>query len=396
MAPGDDATDDEMSEVGESSWLERLGESFGSILVGLLLIVGACVLLFWNEDRAVKTARSLQEGSGVVRTVSADTIDPANEGRLVHVVGPLKTGGPAEDSEFGVKSPGIRLRRTVEMYQWTEDQQSESHKRLGGGEETRTTYKYSHSWSALPTDSEKFHDRRGHANPQMTYRTRLMLAPNVKLGAFFVPPEMLYRFGSEQALPVGGEEAQALAKRIDKPVRVADGVLYIGRDPGQPVVGDYRITFTDVPLQTASVVAQQAGETFEPYHTQAGAAVEMMSAGQLAAVDQFKDAQADNRTWTWLIRAAGCVLIGFGFATVMAPIQVLADIIPLLGDFVGAGIGLLALALTAILAPVVIAIAWFAYRPMVAAGALAAGVVLAVVALWLARHRKARGAAAPV
>jgi hypothetical protein len=395
MAPGDDAADDEMSEVGESSWLEQLGESFGSILVGLLLIAGACVLLFWNEGRAVRTARSLQEGSDVVRTVSADTIDPANEGRRVHIVGMLKAGGPAEDPEFDMKSPGVRLRRTVEMYQWAEDQQSEQHKRLGGGEETRTTYRYGHSWSDLPIDSEQFHDRHGHANPEMAYRTRLMLAPNIKLGAFFVPPEVLYRFGSEQSLQAGEAQAQALAKRIDRPVRVADGVLYIGKDPGQPAVGDYRITFTDVPLQTASVVAQQAGETFEPYRTQAGDAVEMMSAGQRAAVDRFKDAQDDNPTWTWAIRAAGCVLMGFGFATLMAPIQALADVIPLLGDCVAAGVGLPALAFTAILAPVIIAVAWFAYRPMVAMGALAAGVVLAAAALWLAHRRKARGTAAP-
>ena len=56
MAKSDD--DDEVSEVTESSWFKRLGQSMAGILVGSVLIIGACVLLFWNEGRAVKTARS--------------------------------------------------------------------------------------------------------------------------------------------------------------------------------------------------------------------------------------------------------------------------------------------------------------------------------------------------
>jgi hypothetical protein len=386
--------DEESSEVEESSWLERLAGSFGGIIFGLLLVVVAGALLFWNEGHAVKAARSLAEGSGVVRTVPADRIAPANDGRLVHVVGMLTASGPVADPEFGMKSHSIRLKRTVEMFQWTETSESESTKKPGGSEQTRTTYKYKRAWSERPVDSEAFHQPRGHANSEMTYRTHYALAPGPRLGAFIVPPEMLYRFGTEEPLRATDEQAQALQKRLGRTVRTVDGVLYISSDPEHPEIGDFRITYTRVPLQTATVVAVQVGQTFDAYHVRAGGTVELMKPGKVPAADLFKEAQDDNRAWTWLIRAGGCLLMMFGFAVVMGPVRVLADVIPLLGNIVGAGVALLALMLTCILAPVIIAVGWFFYRPVVALAVLAGGAALAGGAYWLARRRQARQAPA--
>jgi len=137
----------------------------------------------------------------------------------------------------------------------------------------------------------------------------------------------------------------------------------------------------------------QAGQTFDAYHARAGGTVELMKPGKVLAADLFKEAQDDNRAWTWLIRAGGCLLMMFGFAAVMGPVRVLADVIPLLGDIVGAGVALLALMLTCILAPVIIAVGWFFYRPVVALAVLAGGAALAGGAYWLARRRKAPASA---
>jgi hypothetical protein len=397
MADGDDtvSTSDETSEVEESSWLERLGQSFVGILFGIVFIIGACVLLFWNEGRAVATAKSLTEGSGVVRSVSADTIDPQNEGKLVYVTADLTTSGPAVDTEFGVTSSGVRIMRQAEMFQWVEDQQSESHKKLGGGEETRTTYKYKRDWSEQPEDSSKFRDRRNHTNPQMIYRTRTARAPQVNAGAFIVPPGMLYRFGDPQALAVTDDQAQAMKQKIGKDMQAADGVLYIAGDPTHPEIGDYRITFTEVPVQTVSIVAQQAGSTFMPYRTKAGGTVQLIKSGKFDATDLFKEARSDNRTWTWLIRLGGFVLMFFGFVLITRPLAVLADVIPFLGDIVGAGLGIVGLLATFIVAPIVVATAWFVYRPVIAVIVLAVGAVVVVGVGWLGKQRRARKPAAP-
>jgi hypothetical protein len=394
----DDDTDigsrdgEEVTETKETSWLSRLGQAFAGIIFGLLLIVASCVLLFWNEGRAVTTARSLAEGAGLVRTVAADKVDLANEGRLVHAIGTLSTTGPATDNEFAMKSDGVHLVRHVQMFQWTEESESESSKKLGGGETTKTTYKYKRDWIDKPVDSSKFHTREGHANPQMTWRLRQALAPGIKLGAFSMPDTLMRGFGKEDSLEVGDEQVAAAQKRTQKPVQAIDGALYVGRDPAQPSVGDFKITFAEVKAQTASVVARQAGPTFEAYTTHAGGKVELMAAGSVPASDMFKEAQDENRLWTWLIRLGGCVAMFIGFLLITNPLKVLADVIPILGDIVGAGTAVVAFLGTVMIAPVVIAIAWFAYRPVVAVITLVVGAALVAGAGYLARQHKSRKA----
>jgi len=390
---------DQVTVEQSSSWLGRLGRSFAGIVFGILLVIVACVLLFWNEGRAVKTARSLSEGAGIVKTVAADKPDPANDGKLVHVTGALTASGPVFDAEFGMKSEGVRLVRNVEMYQWTEESESETSKRLGGGETTRTTYKYKREWADHAVDSGRFHERNGHANPHMIWSKRNQAAPDIKLGAFAVPPDMIGRFGSEQPLAVADAQVDAVKKKhSDKDVAVIDGALYVGKDPGQPVIGDYRVSYSEVPRQTASVVARQstgqAGSTFEPYRTDAGGTVALIDPGEVPAKDMFKEAQDENRMWTWIIRAGGAIGMFIGFALMMGPIGVLADIIPILGDVVEAGVGVVALLLTLILAPLTVAIAWFVYRPLVAVIVLVLGGALAYGAVHWARARKAAPATA--
>jgi hypothetical protein len=390
----DEGAPDQVTVEQSSSWLGRLGRSLAGIVVGIVLVVAACVLLFWNEGRAVKTARSLSEGAGIVKTVAADRPEPANDGKLVHVMGALTTSGPVLDAEFGMRSQGVRLVRHVEMYQWTEESESETSKRLGGGETTRTTYKYKREWADHAVNSGHFHERNGHANPHMIWSKRNQAAPDIKLGAFAVPQSLIGRFGREQPLAVADAQVEAVKKKhADKDVQLIDGALYVGKDPGQPVIGDYRISYGEVPRQSASVIARQVGSTFEPYRTNAGGTVELIDAGEVPAKDMFKEAQDENRMWTWIIRAGGALGMFIGFGLMMGPISVLADVIPFLGDVVEAGVGMVALLLTLALAPLVIAIAWFVYRPVVAVIVLVLGGTLAYGALHWARARKAARAA---
>lgn len=387
---------DSVTVITERSWLQRIGQSVVGVLFGFVLVIGACIFLFWNEGRAVQTARSLSEGAGVVQSVAADRVDPANDGKLIHIAGTLTTGGPAVDSEFGLRSSGVRLARRVEMFQWTEEQESETQKRLGGGETTRTTYKYSKNWADHPIDSAKFKERTGHANPQMTYRDRSIVAPRPRLGAFTVPADLLGHFGAEERLSVSDEQAQAIARRFNKPVQAVDGVLYVSQDPSQPAVGDLRIAFSEVRLQPASIVAAQAGSGLGPYRTQAGGTVELIAAGQVTAASMFKEAQDDNRTLTWLLRAGGVVAMFIGFLLIMGPLGTIADVIPLLGDVVRVGTGFMAILCTVSLAPVVIAIAWFYYRPLVAVAVLAVGAAAAYgIIHWSRGHAAAQRKQAP-
>ena len=387
MAQGDGL--DQFTEVTSTSWLQRLGQAVGGVLFALVALVVAVIVLFWNEGRAIHTARGLAEGAGIVRSVSPTTVDAANNGRLIHVSGDLTTGGPVADPDFGLRVTGVRLVRTVEMYQWKEEPQSESRTRIGGAEDRTTAWKYERGWSDKPIDSNRFKEPRGHTNPLMPYQSRDAIAAGVRLGAFAVPEGLLHQFGTPRPVPATDAQANALQIRVGKPVRVLDGVLHVGRDPQQPAIGDMRVSFAEVPLQRASIVAMQSGSGLAPFRTRAGTEVELIAAGDVPAAMMFQEAEQENTSLTWILRGAGAVIMLVGFAMMLRPLAVAGDIVPLLGKLLSAGVMLVAVLCTVATAPMVIAFAWLWYRPLVAVAIFVVGGVATYGVARLARGRAA-------
>jgi hypothetical protein len=382
---------DSFTETTHTSWLSRIGDSIKGVLAGLILIVVAGVLLFWNEGRAVQTAQSLAEGSGLVVDVDPGRVDASNEGKLVHVSGDIKTATGVRDAEFGVTANGLRLERTVDMYQWKEETHSETRKNLGGSEETVTTYNYVREWSGTRNDSSKFRRPDGHNNPEMRYRRAAVVARDATLGAFRPGALVLSQLPAEQEVSVEPAMATALRGRVSGPVQVVDGRFYLGADAGAPRVGDLRISFSMAPQGPVSVVGQQTSSDFAEYQTKAGDRLLMVKPGTVSAAAMFKSALDENRILTWILRLVGAVVMCIGFVLILRPLVVVADVVPLIGSILGAGAGLVALVCTAVLAPLIIAIAWFWYRPLVSLIALAVGAVLAFGFKTLAA-RRARGA----
>ncbi|MYL84378.1 hypothetical protein GTA51_14715 [Desulfovibrio aerotolerans] len=100
--------DDSFTEVTTTSWFSRIGQSFVGVLIGLILLVIAVILLFWNEKNSVETAKALQEGLGVVHSISSAVIDPGNEGKLVQLSGLAATADILSDKEFGVALQALK------------------------------------------------------------------------------------------------------------------------------------------------------------------------------------------------------------------------------------------------------------------------------------------------
>ena len=105
---------DDYTEVTSQGWGSRIMESIKGVLVGGAFFVGSFPLLIWNEGRAIKTARSLEEGAGAVVSVPADRVDAGNQGKLLHVSGQATTSETLADSDFGVSANAIHLKRVVE------------------------------------------------------------------------------------------------------------------------------------------------------------------------------------------------------------------------------------------------------------------------------------------
>ena len=154
------------TEVTNQSWGNRIGGSLKGILAGFFLFATSSPLLIWNEGRSVKQYRTLKEGAQTVVSVSADSINPNNAGKLVHIAGKADTESILEDFTFGISSNALKLRRIVEMYQWKEASERTKKKKIGGGTETTTTYTYHKVWSEHLIDSRKFKKTAEHQNPE--------------------------------------------------------------------------------------------------------------------------------------------------------------------------------------------------------------------------------------
>lgn len=381
---------DSFREVTSVSWFGRIKRAVGGVVFGLLLVVLMVIGLFWNEGRAVQTARSLAEGSGAVVSVGADSVDAANDGKLVHVSGPVTASDGLADPDFGIAAQGLRLSRTAEMYQWKEESKSETTKKLGGGEETVTTYSYSKVWDDSQIDSSEFKKPDGHQNPPMEIHSKTFQIPDGKLVAFDLDTPVLDRIEGDKDYSLASSQAAAIKAAYTgaKPLNVVDGKIYLGADTSSPALGDYRIGYELAPLGVVSIVARQAGSRFEPYQTVAGDQLLMVDTGDVPAAKMFADAVSENTVITWLLRAAGLLLLTIGFALFLSPIGVILDVIPFLGSIARMGTGIIAFFLAILVGTTTIAIAWFWYRPVLAAGILAAGLIAAAAVYYIGRSRK--------
>lgn len=379
---------DSFVETTSTSWLSRIIGSITGVLFGIVFVIGSIALLFWNEGRAVQTARSLSEGGKVVVDAAPAPVDPGNEGKLIHLSGDTKTGAPVADRAFGVSATALQLLRIAEMYQWEEDKHQETHKSIGGSEETVTTYSYKKVWSDHAIDSQTFRHPDGHANPQKQYGRFRATAADATLGAFNLGTAVLNLLPTSAALQLDPQSAGPLKPRIPN-AQIADGNIYIGGNPDSPQVGDYKISYTYAPVGPVSAVGRQSGSGIAPYQTRAGDSLLLAVPGERSATEMFKQAERDNMILTWIIRFGGVLAMWLGAFLVLRPLVVVADVVPLIGSVIGAGAGLVALAFTMVVGGVVIAMAWFWYRPLVGIAVLAAGVVASILAHRLAASRSA-------
>jgi hypothetical protein len=383
------------TEHTSQGWMSRLGDAAKGILFGGVLSVLAVPLLFWNEGRAVREHRALAEGAGAVVNASADKLDPALNGKLIHLSGKVSSPSPRTDPATGVAVSALSLVRTVEMYAWREETSSETKKNLGGGTETVTTTKYVKAWSATPSDSKNF-KQRSYDNPAMPLKTETWHAADAKLGVHALSSAQVARLGGAtdfalSGLPAGltSGPAAGLPDNLRAKAQFHEGGVFVGRSPVSPDIGDLRIRYKQVGSTDASIVAVQAPTGLVAYKAKNGNTVEIVRNGLVPAKDLFQQAQSGNNMLTWILRIAGFVVMWIGLGLLFKPLAVLADVVPMLGSLVGFGTGLLAFLIALFGSFTTAAVAWIAYRPLV--GLLLLGSACAVgVFVWM-RRRPAQG-----
>jgi hypothetical protein len=369
-------------EVSQIGWFGRIGSSIKGILFGVVLILVALVVLVLNERNAVADIRANKELAAKVVSVGNDTVDAANEGKLVHMNGPAKTEDILKNSKFGIEENAIRLSWDAQIYQWEENEKTETKKKLGGGEERVTTYTYKKEWASSPVDSSGFKES-GHENAgEQEYQSGSEQAKEVTLGAFSLAPRLISQIRSSEPYVVA-----KLPSSLEGKGTIADGVFYTG-DLNNPNVGDERVAFTLTRPGDVSVIAVQMGNTFSAYKTKSGKDKFVLYEGLLTANEVVQGEEGKAKVLRWILRGLGTFMMFIGFGLLMKPLSVLADVVPLFGSLVGGVTWLISLLLSVGISFVVIAISWISFRPLIGIPLLVLGVgcfVLVIRKLMKAR-----------
>ena len=421
------------TETTQTSWGSRLGGAFKGMVTGIVLVVVGTILLYWNEGRTVKTGGAINEARSVaVKVDDISRVDPALAGKVIYATGRADTRDVLTDPIFGASATAIDISRRVEYYQWQEHSRQETRKKLGGGEETVTTYTYTMEWVGGPIDSGSFKDPeyQGRNKVLASYEDETLYAPNVTFGGYTLPDFLKRSIGGAVPLdlvldedrkkaifeglsvepgPMGNDMLPVVSSSDpasvdaalmggvsgvvppqDRYVHAQGNVLYLGEKPGSPQIGDVRVTFSQTPPADVSIIAQVAGNTFEEFTATNGYTFSRLSMGTVGMERMFAGAESDNAIMAWILRVVGTIVVIAGLGTILHPLSVIADVIPILGSIVGVGTGLVAFLLGLAWSLLVIAVAWIRFRPVLAASLL--GGVVVLVGLLFVKGRKSKAA----
>ena len=439
-------------EVTTTGYGTRVGNSFKAIGSGFLMFILGTALLWWNEGRAVKTEKMLDEaGNAYVEMENPNKKDASLEGELICGTAMATTEDSLIDAQFGIGATAISIRRNVEYYQWVEHSQTKREDKLGGKEVTTTTYTYTKEWVSSPIQSSNFHDP-DYQNKNTVLTTideSEQWAENVKWGAYTLPESLIHRISSREDIDLAISEdllaqfdkatqaayerfygvqkaiqktaqpaqqpvqqiaipdsvkallpdsvkaaldsLQAVNDSINKQMESADNkkdlqyihqasnVLYFGRVPGAPEVGDVRVTFEKVVPAKCTIMAVVDGDSFKPYKAKNGKRFETLVMGKKTG-DEIIDAEKEaNNMILWALRIIGIMIVIGGLKGIFGFLETILKVVPFIANIFGWGVGIVCTVLGIVWSLIVIAIAWLFYRPLLGISLL----VLAGFLVWV-------------
>ena len=447
-------------EVTTTGYGTRVGNSFKAIGSGILLFLAGTALLWWNEGRAVKTEKMLDEaGSAYVEMENPNKKDASLEGELICGTALATTEDSLSDAQFGIGAKAISLTRKVEYYQWVEHSEEKKEDKLGGKEVTTTTYTYSKEWVSRPVESAQFKDPAYQSKNMVltTIEDAEQYAENVSWGAYKLNESLIHSISSREGLDLA--IAEDLLKQFDKSAKTAyerfygvqknqqpaeqpaetaavsdsakavndsinnaianaenkkdfeyihqaSNVLYYGKVPGSPEVGDVRVTFEKVVPAKVTVMAVVDGDSFKPFKAKNGKRFQTLVMGKKSGDEIIEAEKEANNMWTWALRIIGILMVIGGLKGIFGFVETILKVVPFIAGIFGWGIGLVCTVVGVVWSLIVIAIAWLFYRPLLGISLL----VLAGFLIWVfafkgkdklkelaakAKEKSAKPAAAP-
>lgn len=434
-------------EVTTTGYGTRVGNSFKAIGSGIMLFILGTALLWWNEGRAVKTEKMLEEaGSAYVEMENPNKKDASLDGELICGTAMATTEDSLTDAQFGIGAKAIAIIRKVEYYQWVEHVTEKRQDKLGGKEEVIKDYSYNREWVGRPVESAQFKDP-AYQNKNMvlnTFEDAEQYAENVSFGAYKLSESLIHSISSNEGLDLaisedllkqfdqntqaayerfyGVQKKQPTQQPTQQPaipdslkallpdsvkaaldslqaindsivksmenaenkkdleyVHQASNVLYLGRVPGSPEVGDVRITFEKIVPAKVTVMAVVDGDTFKPFKAKNGKRFQRLVMGKKSGDEIIEAEKEANSMILWALRILGIVMVIGGLKGIFGFIETILKVVPFIAGIFGWGIGVVCTIIGIVWSLIVIALAWLFYRPVLAISLL----VLAGFLVWV-------------
>lgn len=382
-------TEQKITQIDKRSWFQRMGSSLKGIFTGLVLFIIAFPLLIWNEGRDIQIDRSLREGASLVKSIDATVVDPQRDGKLIHFTSEARTPSVLTDEAFAISENALKLKRTVEIYQWTEEQQTSTVEKIGGSSETSTTYSYKQIWSEQLIDSSTFQDKVNYPNPQNKILENFEQAASpVSVGVYTLPDRLVSSLADYERLNLANDLLISLPYAQQEQWQIFNNYIYQSADPTNPQIGDARIWYQIIKPGLVSVIAQQNGENLQAYQTKNGKSIEMIRIGEVSAEEMFAGALQANRLTSWIIRFLAFMFMFLGLNTLLAPLTILVSVIPFFAKILRFGTKLLSGVIALLLSLVTIGITWLIYRPLIGVMVL----FLAILVIIIFSRLKKKGA----
>ena len=327
----------------------------GGIVTGLLFLVIGIGILWYNEGRTVKTGSAINEAKKNYTDVSSEKINDKYEGKLIATKGKIDLSEVNElkDSKFNISVKAAKMKRVVEMYQWKESCETDDN--------DNKNCTYEKVWDDNLIDSSEF-QTGGHTNPTTkTYETEEYIANNVKLGAFTLPEELLKSLSYSKKK--NNEDLQKEYQNTTEGITI-DGIYLTNVKENTPEIGNIRIYYEYLDSETVSVMAVQSGNTFEAFTSKNGKDIYRIVKGNKTGAQILESMKKNNNTLKWILRFVGIIIIISAFNSMFSFINNLTNKIPVLGNIVSGTTGLVSTLLGIATSLIVIAIAWFRFRPI--------------------------------
>jgi hypothetical protein len=360
------------------SWFCRIIIILIALPISFLAFVLAFYPLWCNEKPAIHRAKTLEEGEGLVTSIASIYVDSFNEGRLVHLTGQVLTDDVLTDETFNLyfyHTIAIKLRRTVEMYQWKESSYRD--------DEGDIHYTHKKVWSEHRIDSSRFLYKWLYKNPSMPVQGQSWIA-EMKLGEFTLSSSFVAKMDHYQRLTITEQMFVEMPNTLyGRKLHLNNGNYYLGDNPDDPQIGDLRVKFEVVYPEAISVVAKQTDSHLSSYQTRVGGDIELFEYGTVDAETMFLHARIDNFANQLPHRILGFFIMFVAIYMAFFVLGRLEAFMPFLSGMVEwSRRGWISLAIVAAtLSVFIIAVAWVKYTPILA-------IIVMVIAVSLLRLLK--------